>query len=171
MSDLLNTYCGASGQRVNHEKYYIFFSKGCPQNQRQDVKNSLYVHNESLSERYLGMPTEVGHSINGTFRYLRDRVWEKIRGWMEKLLSAAVCWQRMVNQISGPSYPGVFYVMLQITTRPFENVTSIICEFWWGSKQGKRKPSWVSWENMTRPKNLGDLGYCNLEIFNFSLLS
>ena len=47
------------------------------------------MQNESLSERYLGMPTEVGHSKNGTFKYLRDRVWEKIKGWMEKLLSAA----------------------------------------------------------------------------------
>ena len=35
------------------------------------------------------MPTDVGHSKNGTFKYLRDRVWEKVKGWMEKLLSAA----------------------------------------------------------------------------------
>ena len=36
------------------------------------------------------MPIDVGHSKNGTFKYLWDRVWEKIKGWMEKLLSAAV---------------------------------------------------------------------------------
>ena len=53
------------------------------------MKNSLQVHNETLNERYLGMPTDVGHSKNGTFKYLCDRVWEKIKGWVEKLLSAA----------------------------------------------------------------------------------
>ena len=39
----------------------IFFSKGFPQSLKQDVKNLLDVHNESLSEKYLGMPTQVGH--------------------------------------------------------------------------------------------------------------
>ena len=53
------------------------------------MKNILEVQDESLSDKYLGMPTEVGQSKNGTFKYLRDRVWEKIKGWMEKLLSAA----------------------------------------------------------------------------------
>ena len=56
---------------------------------RYSVKNILNVQNESLSDKYLGMPTDVGHSKKDTFRYLRDRVWEKVRGWMEKLLSAA----------------------------------------------------------------------------------
>uniref|UniRef100_A0A452Y0D7 Uncharacterized protein n=1 Tax=Aegilops tauschii subsp. strangulata TaxID=200361 RepID=A0A452Y0D7_AEGTS len=76
---LLNRYCNASGQRVNHAKISIFFSKGCPQVIREGVKNNLQVQNESLSDRYLGMPTDVGHSKNGTFKYLRDRVWEKVR--------------------------------------------------------------------------------------------
>lgn len=78
--NLLNVYCNASGQRINNDKSSIFFSKRCPQGTRQQVKNILGVQNESLSEKYLGMPTEVGQSKNGTFKYLRDRVWEKVRG-------------------------------------------------------------------------------------------
>ena len=35
------------------------------------------------------MPTDVGQSKNRTFKYLHDRVGEKLRGWMEKLLSTA----------------------------------------------------------------------------------
>ena len=52
-----------------------------------------------------------------------------------------------------------------------ESVTSLIRQFWWGSKQGKRKPSWVAWEEMTKPKHLGGLGFRDLEIFNLALLS
>ena len=37
----------------------------------------------------MGIPIDVGQSKMGTFKYLSDRVWEKVRGWMEKLLSAA----------------------------------------------------------------------------------
>ena len=61
VSNLLNNYCAALGQRVNNAKSSIFFSKGFPQSLKQDVKNLLDVHNESLSEKYLGMPTQVGH--------------------------------------------------------------------------------------------------------------
>jgi hypothetical protein len=31
----------------------------------------------------------------------------------------------------------------------------LIRQFWWGSKAGERKPSWVSWEEMTKPKCMG----------------
>jgi len=34
------------------------------------------------------MPTDVGNSFNGTFKFLRDRMWSKIKGWLEKILSA-----------------------------------------------------------------------------------
>jgi hypothetical protein len=44
------------------------------------------VENESLSERYLGMPTDVG---NVTSILLRDHVWSKIKGWLEKILSTS----------------------------------------------------------------------------------
>mgnify|MGYP006955641401 CR=1 FL=1 len=48
----------------------------------------LDVHNMSLSEKYLGMPSDVGASVNGAFKYLKDRVWKQVQGWMEQLLSA-----------------------------------------------------------------------------------
>jgi hypothetical protein len=50
--------------------------------------DSLDVHNEVLSEKYLGMPMDVGSSTNGAFKYLKDRVWKRVQGWMEQTLSA-----------------------------------------------------------------------------------
>lgn len=56
---------------------------------RHDVKNELGVHNESLNEKYLGLPSDVGRDRKGTFSYLKDRVWKHLLGWMEKTLSGA----------------------------------------------------------------------------------
>ena len=86
VSNLLDTYCMASGQRINRDKSSIFFSKGCPKIVKTAVKGHLHVPNESLSDKYLGLPTDVGNSKKGTFKYLSDRIWEKVKGWMGKLL-------------------------------------------------------------------------------------
>jgi hypothetical protein len=39
-----------------------------------EIKGILNVPNGCLSEKYLGMPTVVGKSNNGSFIYLKDRV-------------------------------------------------------------------------------------------------
>ena len=52
-----------------------------------------------------------------------------------------------------------------------DNITSTIRQFFWGSKQGRRKPSWVAWDILTMPKYLGVLGFRDLEIFNLALLA
>ena len=142
VSNLLDTYCNASGQRVNNEKSSIFFSIGCPRVIRDGIKNTLQVHDEQLSDRYLGMPTDVGQAKNGTFKYLKDKVWEKIKGWMEKLLSAAG--KEVLIKSVAQAIPVFSMSCFRLPRGLCENITSIIRQFWWGSKQGRRKPSWVA---------------------------
>ena len=50
------------------------------------MKEKVHVFNEVLTERYLGLPTDVGRSKGGVFKYLKDRVWSKVQGWMEQSL-------------------------------------------------------------------------------------
>ena len=135
ISELLETYCNASGQRINNEKSSIFFSKRCPQTVKDEVKQILNVTNESLSERYLGMPTEVGQSKMGTFKYLRDKIWDKVRGWMEKLLSSTG--KEVLIKAVAQAIPVYSMACFRLPRGLCESVTSLIRQFWWGSKQGK----------------------------------
>jgi hypothetical protein len=52
-----------------------------------------------------------------------------------------------------------------------EHINGLIRNFWWGSKDGKRRACWVAWEEMTKPKFLGGLGFRDLELFNLTLLA
>ena len=53
---VLDTYCQATGQHINYSKSSIYFSKGVPDSVRGEIKETLNVPNETLNEKYLGMP-------------------------------------------------------------------------------------------------------------------
>jgi hypothetical protein len=58
--EVLEKCSRALGHKVNLNKSSIHFSKGCSNVTREEVKGILNVQNESLSEKYLGMPLDVG---------------------------------------------------------------------------------------------------------------
>jgi hypothetical protein len=51
------------------------------------INDLLHEPNESLSEKYLGMPTDVGACNNGTFKYLTYGIWEHIQRWIQQIFS------------------------------------------------------------------------------------
>uniref|UniRef100_A0A8I6XZ81 Reverse transcriptase domain-containing protein n=1 Tax=Hordeum vulgare subsp. vulgare TaxID=112509 RepID=A0A8I6XZ81_HORVV len=89
LREILNRYCQASGQRVNYDKSSVYFGKGCPGSQRETIKGILQIQKETICERYLGLPSDVGQAKNGVFSYLKDSVWKNIQGWMEKCLAGS----------------------------------------------------------------------------------
>jgi hypothetical protein len=63
----LEVYYQASGQKINRSKSSVFFSKGCSQTIRNEIKSKSRVNNETLSYKYLGMPSDEGKLKNGIF--------------------------------------------------------------------------------------------------------
>jgi hypothetical protein len=67
---VLQQYEECSGQKVNLQKSSIFFGKKCEEENKRLLKNKIGITCEALSERYLGLPTVVGHSQRGAFKDL-----------------------------------------------------------------------------------------------------
>ena len=164
--DVLHIYCQASGQRINIDKSSIHLAKGVSGDIWDEIMNSLGVHNEALSEKYLGMPTDVGSSTTRAFKYLKDRVWKKVHGWMEQSLSAGVKEVLMTQAV-----PTCSMSCFRLPRGLCQQIDGLLRGFWWGSKEGKRKTCWVAWEEMTKPKHIGGLGFRDIELFNLALLA
>lgn len=53
------------------------------------IKNLQGVPEIKEYEQDLGLPAVVGKNRRASLNYIRDRVWSKLQGWNEKLLSQA----------------------------------------------------------------------------------
>ena len=52
-----------------------------------------------------------------------------------------------------------------------KRIQSVLTRFWWDSKDEVRKICWIYWDTLTQPKNLGRLGFCDIQAFNHALLA
>ena len=117
------------------------------------LKELLHVPKETLNEKYLGMPSDVGSSRNGAFKYLKDRLWNKIQGWIEKTMSTAG--KEVLVKSVAQVIPVFSMSCFKLPRGLCEHLNMLVRKFRWGSRDGKRKPNWVSWKDMTQPKEKG----------------
>jgi hypothetical protein len=129
----------------------------------------LEVPNETMNDKYLGLPTDVGRSKNGAFGYLKDRIWKRVQGCMEKKFSGGG--KEILIKSVLQAIPTFSMALFKLPRGLCDHITSMVRKFWWGSKNGERKAAWVSWESMTMPKYRGGLGFRDIELFNLALLA
>jgi hypothetical protein len=151
------------------DKSSIFFSKGCPETVKESIKAEIEVQRETLSEKYLGMPSSVGRSKSGAFKYLKDKVWNKVLGWLEQLLS--VGGKEILIKYVAQAVPIFSMAFFKLPRGLCKHINAMLRSFWWGSKEGKRRTCWVSWATMVQPKHDGGLEFRDIELFNLALLA
>ena len=89
IQQILAYYEEASGQVINWDKTTLFFSKNTSEQSQEVIKNSLNVPAIQHYEKYLGLPSFIGRSKKASFTQIKERIWSRMQGWKEKLLSQA----------------------------------------------------------------------------------
>jgi hypothetical protein len=89
LQDILNLYEECSRQMINRDKSTIMFSPNTRENDRVQVMQALNIQKQTMNDRYLGMLVHVGQRRSKVFAYLKERIWLRIQGWKEKMLSWA----------------------------------------------------------------------------------
>ena len=140
--DILAMYERGTGQKINKEKTNIFFSSNTLQQTQSRIQHLLGVPAIRQYEKYLGLPALVGRAKKRSFSYLKERVWKKLQGWKEKLLSITgreVLIKAVIQAI--PTYTmGCF----KLPKGLIKELEVLIRKFWWGYNDDSRKVHWVS---------------------------
>ena len=74
---------------INKEKTTLFFSKNTNEQKQETIKFSLNVLATQNYEKYLGLPSFIGREKKACFTNVKKRIWARMQGWKEKLLSQA----------------------------------------------------------------------------------
>jgi hypothetical protein len=86
---ILQTYEECSGQMINQEKSSVMFSSNAKRNTKNLLLQALELGAESFNGKYLGLPTYIGRSRKKCFAYIKEKIWKRIQGWKERLMSMA----------------------------------------------------------------------------------
>jgi ribonuclease HI len=169
LQQILALYEAQSGQMINKEKSSAFFSKGTRHRTKRAVLNVLGISRESQNQRYLGLPVHLGASKKKEFEYIKEKIWRRIQGWKEKLLSRAG--KEILIKAVAQAIPTYAMSCFDLTKALCEEISTMICRYWWDQQEGQNKCHWLSWEKLSSNKSTGGLGFRDLHIFNLAMLA
>jgi len=130
---------------------------------------TLELTQESRNAKYLGLPVYMGKSKASLFAYLKERLWKRIQGWKDKLLSKTG--KETLIKAVAQAIPSYAMSCFDLTKSLCDEMSRMICRYWWAQQDKENKMHWVSWEKMCRRKEEGGLGYRDLHLFNLSMLA
>ena len=77
------------GHKLNKEKTSLFFSRNTNRESQEEIKELFGVQIIQQHEKYLGLPTLVGHGKKKAFNLIKVQIGRKTANWKGKLLSNA----------------------------------------------------------------------------------
>ncbi|KAK4389823.1 putative ribonuclease H protein [Sesamum angolense] len=165
---ILEKYERASGQLINLDKSSIFFSSNTSHEDRMEMATLLGVRIDSMPAKYLGLPYFVGRNKRELFSYVRTRVWQRVSGWKEKMLSQAG--KEILIKLIVQSIPSYCMSCFKLPDSLLREIESIAANFFWSNTE-RNKIHWVAWDKMCISKKKGGLGFRKMQTFNVAMLA
>ena len=153
LKQIMCKYELASGQVINKDKSSILFSPNTGDHAKQQMRLIMSINQEASTERYLGLPVSVGKSKKKAFEYIKQKVWARIQGWKEKLLSKAG--KEILVKAVAQAIPTYAMSCFDLTKGLCDELSTIIGRYWWSQQDKVNKIHWLSWEKLTRSKKMG----------------
>jgi hypothetical protein len=115
------------------------------------------------------LPVSIGKSKKKTFAYIMQKIWCRVQGWQEKMLSKAG--KEILVKAVAQAIPTYAMSCFDITRTLCDELSAMVSRYWWSQQDKKHKIHWLSWEKLTRSKKKGGLGFRDLHLFNLAMLA
>jgi hypothetical protein len=162
-------YQRISGQKINMDKSEMTFIPHIYNYIKEDFHNVLPFTITHTIAKYLGMPTQIGHSRQTGFNFIMDKVNNKLKGWKEKLLSFAG--RGILISAVIQALPTYIMSCFLIPKGMCERIEQAICRFWRGNSETQKRIHWKAKKDIFKSKLAGGLGFRDMQLFNKAILA
>lgn len=167
--NMLAVFQRATGQLLSPEKSTIMFGPSVAPAVQEEIRDILHVHTVAFEARYLGLPTPQGRMKREAFQPIEEKLAKRVMDGSDRCASSAGK-EVLIKSVAQP-LPTYLMGVFKLNDGLCEELMRKIRKFWWGSKDGKHKTHWCSWERMLRTKTQGGLGFRDMKAFNQALLA
>ncbi|XP_050225957.1 uncharacterized protein LOC126675366 [Mercurialis annua] len=162
-------YGSVSGQVVKFNKCNIRYSFNTDHRMRAKINNLMCINKVDNQGLYLGLPSLIGRNKRDVFRFIKDRVWQKLQGWRSKMLSSGG--NEILLKSAAQAMPNHVMSVFLIHVDLCAELQRMMNSYWWSRDSSSKKgTSWSSLNNLCTPKGLGGMGFKNLHEFNVAML-
>lgn len=144
------------------------FSKNVDRNLRNSLVSKSRFTEVSNLGKYLGVPLIGRAPKRADFQYLLEKIKKKLTGWKARPLSLAGRVTLAKSVIAAMAiYPMMAAAIPKGVLRDIEKIQR---DFVWGDEVDHRRHHAVSWDVITKPKQIGGLGLRKLTNMNSACL-
>jgi hypothetical protein len=111
----------------------------------------------------------IGKSRKKAFQDIKRKVWLRIQGWQEKLLSKAG--KEILVKVVAQAIPTYAMSCFDLTKRLCNELNSTIGQWWWSQNDKGNKIHWLAWEKLTLLKKRRGIGFWDLHLFNMAMIA
>ena len=129
LQTILPLYESQSGQMINKNKSLATLSKGTTTAVKSEVLHILGIPHESRCKRHLGLPVHVGVTLSREFEYIKQMIWQRMQGWIERLLSKPGK-ETLVKSVA-QVIPTFAMSCFDLTKKLCEEIGTLINRYWW----------------------------------------
>jgi hypothetical protein len=149
---LLDAYGKATVQLINHAKCSVMSSPGCPASRQEEIRTTLQIQKPEFENKYLGLPTPKGRLNKGKLQNLQVRFTKRFMEWGDGLPSQAA--KEILIKAVAQSIPTYIMAVFKLPLGLCDELNRMVCNYWWGSKDGARKTHWKGMEIIDETKKL-----------------
>lgn len=160
LAEILELYCTASEQMVNHAKSAIMFRPDVLQQKRKQICDILVFNEVSKHDKVEVKPIGMNVLVVVVKRNI---------AWGDECLSRAgkeVLVKPVVQAI--PTYAMSCF---KFRENILKEIQSQVMKFWWCEKWKDTGIDWISWRKLCDTEQLGGLGLKHMKAFNLAMLT
>ncbi|KAL9660337.1 hypothetical protein QQ045_025150 [Rhodiola kirilowii] len=166
---VLEDYEAVAGQRVNYPKSEVFFSPNVEAGVGEALSNLLGVTKVNGHSKYLGLPLVMGQKKTEAFNFVLEKLWSKVSGGKENLLSTAGKEVLIKSVLLALSLYAMSCFLLHGDI--LNKLSSMVINFWWAKQGAGSGVHWMRKEKLEEERSCGGLGFKNLKLMNEALIA